>query len=160
MCWEPFSFSSVLLANPQEGPQNLHFFRPCHCENNMHVTTSLEREGNLFYLEINTETENWISCPFRKMFQVSQQRSSIFFMKDCNVKNKTTPPNISTNPSHQELHSVYLTSCCCFHSSIRFCAVDSRSSSLELELSSSSNSRWILCHFFTKDGILVLLFFA
>lgn len=96
MCWEPFSFSSVLLANPQEGLQNSHFFLPCHCENKMHVTTSLEREENLtfiylFFLELNTETENWISCPFRKMFQISQQRSSLFFMKDYNVKNKTTP---------------------------------------------------------------------
>lgn len=57
------------------------------------------------------------------------------------------------------LSAMPLTNCCCFHSSIRFCDVNSLSSSLELEFSSSSNSRWMLCHFFTRDGIFVLLFF-
>lgn len=52
----------------------------------------------LFFLEINTETENWISRPLRKMFQVSQQRSSVFFMKDCDVKNTTTPRLAQTLP--------------------------------------------------------------
>lgn len=52
----------------------------------------------------------------------------------------------------------YLISCCCFHSSMRRWAVVSRSSSLELEFSSSSSSRWMLCHFFTSDGIFVFPF--
>lgn len=43
MCLEPFSFFSVLLANPQGGLQNLHFSLPCHCENNTQIT-SLERK--------------------------------------------------------------------------------------------------------------------
>lgn len=35
----------------------------------------------------------------------------------------------------------------------------SLSSSLELLFSSSSSSFWMLCHFFTSEGILILLFF-
>lgn len=56
-------------------------------------------------------------------------------------------------------HCTYEASCCCFHSSMRRLFSWSRSSSLELDFSSSSNSLWMLCHFFTNDGIFVLLFF-
>lgn len=66
---------------------------PLWKQNACYYFTGKRRESYFYFyfLELNTETENWISCPFRKMFQVSQQRSSIFFMKDYNVKNKTTP---------------------------------------------------------------------
>merc|ERR1719268_727897 len=53
-----------------------------------------------------------------------------------------------------------VTRCCCFQSSILFLLSWSRSSSLELSFSSSSSSFWMLCHFFTKEGILVLLFLS
>lgn len=54
--------------------------------------------------------------------------------------------------------STYVKSCWCFHSSMFFLASWSLSSSLELLFSSSSSSFWMLCHFFTSEGILILLF--